>query len=93
MIAEITLSHLLRLANEHRCFVSRKQALKFLNEQGHAFEMWKQMMQAGEDFIARSLLGQSTSRQVQIRGRLGPQARNVTDPHGEQPYGSKALLS
>ena len=60
MIAEITLSHLLRLANEHHCFVSRKQALKFLNQQGHAFEMWKQMMQAGEDFIARSLLGQST---------------------------------
>ncbi len=61
MIAEITLSHLLRLANEHRCFVSRKQAVKFLNQQGHAFEMWKQMMQAGEEFIARSLLGQSTN--------------------------------
>jgi hypothetical protein len=60
VLAEITLSHLLRLANEHRCFVSREQALKFLNQQGHAFEMWKQMMLAGEDFIARSLLGQCT---------------------------------
>jgi hypothetical protein len=68
VIAEITLSHLLRLANEHHCFVSRKQALKFLNQQGHAFEMWKQMMQAGEDFIARSLLGQSTTLKCKSEG-------------------------
>jgi len=56
VMAEITLSHLLRLANEHGCPVSREQALAFLNEQGHAFEMWKHMMQAGEEFIASSLL-------------------------------------
>jgi hypothetical protein len=30
--------------------------LAFLNEQGRAFEMWKHMMQAGEEFIASSLL-------------------------------------
>ena len=68
VIAEITLSHLLRLANEHHCFVSRKQALEFLNQQGHAFEMWKQMMHAGEDFIARSLLGQSASLKYKSEG-------------------------
>jgi hypothetical protein len=68
VIAEITLSHLLRLANEHRCFVSREQALKFFNQQGNAFEMWKQMMQAGEDFIARSLLGQCTSLKCKSEG-------------------------
>ena len=51
VMAEITLPHLLRLANEHGCSVSREQALAFLNEQGRAFEMWKHMMQAGEDFI------------------------------------------
>jgi hypothetical protein len=68
VIAEITLSHLLRLANEHRCFVSRKQALKFLNQRGHAFEMWKQMMQAGEDFIARSLLGKCSCLKCKSEG-------------------------
>ena len=57
VMAEITLSHLLRLATEQGCSVSREQALAFLNQQGRAFEMWKQMMQAGEDFIARSLFG------------------------------------
>lgn len=62
VMAEITLPHLLRLANEQGCSVSREQALAFLNEQGLAFEMWKHMMQAGEDFIASSLL-QSASRQ------------------------------
>jgi len=40
-MAEITLPHLLRLANEQGCSVSREQALAFLNEQGRAFEMWK----------------------------------------------------
>ena len=56
VMAEITLPHLLRLANEHGCSVSREQALAFLNEQGRAFEMWKHVMQAGEEFIASSLL-------------------------------------
>jgi len=44
VMAEITLSHLLRLANEQGCTVSREQALAFLNEQGRASEMWKHMM-------------------------------------------------
>ena len=56
VMAEITLSHLLRLSNEHGCPVSREQALAFLNQEGRAFEMWKHMMQAGEEFIASSLL-------------------------------------
>jgi hypothetical protein len=46
----------LRLANEHGCSVTRQQAAAFLNQEGHAYEMWKHMMQAGEEFIASSLL-------------------------------------
>ena len=61
MIAEITLSHLMRLANEQGCPVSREQALAFLNQEGRAFEMWKHMMQAAENFIAGSLLRHSLS--------------------------------
>lgn len=68
VMAEITLSHLLRLANEHGCSISREQALVFLNQQGRAFEMWKQMMQAGEDFIARSLLGLRISPECRSDG-------------------------
>ena len=59
--AEITLSHLIRLGNEQGCPVSREQALAFLNQEGRAFEMWKHMMQAAEDFIACSLLRHSLS--------------------------------
>ena len=59
--AEITLSYLMRLAVEQGCPVSREQALEFLNEEGRAYEMWKHMMQAGEEFIATRLL-QSASR-------------------------------
>jgi hypothetical protein len=54
--AEITLSHLIRLANEQGCPVSRQQALAFLNQEGRAFEMWKEMMQVAEEFITRNLL-------------------------------------
>ena len=61
VMAEITLSHLLRLAAEQSCPVSREQALAFLNQEGYAFEMWKQMMQAGEEFVARNLLTQCNS--------------------------------
>jgi len=54
--AEITLSHIVRLAQEQRCSVNREQALTFLNQEGQAFEMWKHMMRAAEDYIACSLL-------------------------------------
>ena len=61
VIAEITLSHLIRLGNEQGYPVSRQQALAFLNQEGRAFEMWKHMMQAAEDFIAGSLFQHSFS--------------------------------
>ena len=64
VMAEITLAHLLRLANEQGCSVSREQALAFLNQDGRAFEMWKQMMEAAENFITSSLLRQSTKTVV-----------------------------
>lgn len=57
--AEITLSYLMRLAIEQGCPVSREQALEFLNQDGRAYEMWKLMMQAAEEFIATSLRAQS----------------------------------
>ena len=59
VIAEITLSHLIRLGNEQGCPVSRQQALAFLNQEGPAFEVWKHMMQAAEDFIPGSLFQHS----------------------------------
>ena len=61
VIAEITLFHLVRLAAEHGCNVSREQAMVFLNEEERAQEMWGQMMQAGLDFIAARLLSQPVS--------------------------------
>jgi hypothetical protein len=61
VMAEITLSPVLRLAAEQDSPVSREPALAFLNQEGRAFEMWKQMMQAGEEFIAHSLLRQRIS--------------------------------
>jgi len=74
VIAEITLSHLIRLGNEQGCPVSRQQALAFLNQEGRAFEMWKHMMLAAEEFIAGSLLQNSFSprEHTGIASRLVP---------------------
>jgi hypothetical protein len=69
-MADITLSHLMRLANEEGCSVSREQTLAFLNEQGRAFEMWKHMMQAGEEFIASSLFQSASRRQSTIEATM-----------------------
>ena len=66
VMAEITLAHLLRLAQEQGCSVSREQARVFLNEEGRAYEMWKHMMQAGEEFIAASLLQSASSHRGTI---------------------------
>lgn len=54
--AEITLPYVLRLASESGCSVSREQATAFLNQEGHAYEMWKLMMKAAEEFLASHLL-------------------------------------
>ena len=66
VMAEITLAHLLRLAQEQGCSVSREQARVFLNEEGRAYEMWKHMMQAAEEFIASSLLQSASSHRATI---------------------------
>jgi hypothetical protein len=43
-MAEIKISHLLRLATEQGSTMSREQALTLVNQQGDAYEMWKHMM-------------------------------------------------
>jgi len=70
VIAEITLSHLIRLCSERGYPVSREQALAFLNQK-QAYEMWKHMMQAAEDFIGCSLLRQYLKKQDPVGGNVG----------------------
>ena len=65
--AEISLCHLMRLANEGGWPLSQERALAFMNEDGHAFEMWKHMMHAAEDFIAHSLRRQIPGPEAQSR--------------------------
>jgi hypothetical protein len=81
--AEITLSHLMRLGNEQGCPLSREHALAFLNQEGRAFEMWKHMMNAAEDFIACSLLRTSLSSGGHngFASPLGPERSLDNTPH------------
>ena len=53
--AEITVAHLVEFAREAGDEISLQQAANFLNQNGHAYEMWMHMMRAGEEFIKANL--------------------------------------
>jgi hypothetical protein len=55
VVAEMTAAHLQQFAREMGTSLSTPDALVFLNEHGRAYEMWKQMMKAGEEYIKNKL--------------------------------------
>ncbi len=56
--AEITTSDVLRIAREVGMPVSAKEAELFLRDGARAHRMWKQMIEAGRQYIAESLEAQ-----------------------------------
>lgn len=73
VVAEITVAHLIQIAAEAGRALSEEEAIRFLNQHGRAYEMWKQMMQAAEEYIKRSLGTRSPvlmPRQAGVRDRL-----------------------
>ena len=62
VVAEITAAHLSQFANELGTIMTRDEAIAFLNRDGRAYGMWKQMMQAGEEYIKNSLQRQTPVR-------------------------------
>jgi hypothetical protein len=63
VIAEITLPYVTQVAAGIGRDLSPEEAMAFLNQEGHAYAMWKQMMRAGEDYIKHTLRG---GRTIQI---------------------------
>jgi hypothetical protein len=55
VVAEITLAHLIQCAQELGRTLTTEEALDFLNQNGRAYEMWKRMMQAGEEYMKSAL--------------------------------------
>jgi len=73
VVAEITVAHLTQFAAEVGRALSTEEALSFLNQHGRAYEMWKHMMLAGEEYIKTALHNQSPvvmPRQAGVRDRL-----------------------
>lgn len=71
--AEITIAHLVQFANESGRPISHEDAMAFLNQQGRAYEMWKQMMHAAEEYIKTALHSRSPvllPRQHGVRDRM-----------------------
>ena len=65
VVAEITTAHLIALMQEQGRSLDRQQAVNFLNEEGRAYLMWKQMMHAGENYI-KDVLEQAPPSQFQM---------------------------
>ena len=55
VVAEITLPYLTQVAAGIGQELSREDAIAFLNQEGRAYAMWKQMMRAGEEYIKSTL--------------------------------------
>ena len=53
--AEVTLAHLLEFAQESGLNLTREEAVAFFNQNGRAYAMWKEMMQAAEHYIKVTL--------------------------------------
>ena len=65
VVAEMTSVHLQQFAREVGASLSAPDALVFLNEHGRAYEMWKHMMRAGEEYIKAKL--QESHRATSVR--------------------------
>jgi hypothetical protein len=59
--AEITAAHLIQFAREVGTRMTQEDAIAFLNRNGRAYDMWKHMMQAGEDYIKKTLQREAPS--------------------------------
>ena len=55
VVAEITLAHLTQFAREMGRSLSPEEGVAFLNQEGRAYDMWKHMMLAGEEYIKTNL--------------------------------------
>jgi hypothetical protein len=72
--AEITLAHLQHFAAESGSRMSAAEVASFLNQDGHAHDMWVHMMQAGEDYM-KSVLEQKVVAMPAVKHRPTHAAR------------------
>jgi hypothetical protein len=64
VVAEITLRHLIEVVKDAGIDLSRDEGKLFLNNGGHANEMWKRMMEAGSNYAVNTLLDRRTSQRA-----------------------------
>jgi hypothetical protein len=55
VVAEMSVGLMEQFAREIGASLSSDEMLAFLNKDGRAYEMWKQMMHAGEEYIKTQL--------------------------------------
>ena len=73
VVAEISVSSLVETAAQARGTLSPEEALAFLQQNGRAYDLWKKMMHAGEQYIRTSLQAPpvlTTGRSSRNAGRV-----------------------
>lgn len=73
VVAEITVAHMTQFADELGRTMNEEEAISFLNKEGRAYEMWKRMMHAAEEYFKDAL--QRQRLQVESRSPVSPQRR------------------
>jgi hypothetical protein len=66
VVAEITTVHLIEFMREQGRSMDQQQALNFLNQDGHAYVMWKQMMHAAENYISSEIAQRRTTQTLSM---------------------------
>ena len=72
VVAEITAAHLAELAGESGRSMTQDEAILFLNKHGRAYEMWKHMMHAGEEYLKGALERETPYALPKPRASAGP---------------------
>jgi hypothetical protein len=70
VVAEMTTAHLQQFARELGTPLSEPDVLIFLNQHGRAYEMWKQMMHAGEEYVKAKLRESYRAANPRQAGRM-----------------------
>lgn len=81
VVAEITAAYLVEVVQEHGRHLDQEQALNFLNQDGRAYGMWKEMMYAGENYIKSELARPSQTSADTLKS--DPLARSSSPVFGE----------
>lgn len=93
VVAEISVTHLRQLALDMGQQLSEADALAFLNQQGHAYDMWKEMMRAGENYLRACIAVHPPSPSSQPDARASSKAAPLSVQQNRHPDSARVVAA